>query len=40
MSQQTQRIEKIKVFSKETADLVIFTKEILSGKLQFLCSAV
>ena len=40
MSQQTQRIEKIKVFSKETADLVIFTKEILRGKLQLLCSAV
>ena len=25
-------------FSQETADLVTFTKEILNGKLHFLCS--
>ena len=25
-------------FSKETADLVTFTEEILNGKLRFLCS--
>ena len=25
-------------FSKETADLVTFTEEILNGKLHFLCS--
>ena len=25
---------------QETADLVTFTKEILIGKLQFLCSAI
>ena len=26
--------------AQETADLVIFTEEILNGKLHFLCSAV
>ena len=38
--QRTNRILENKSVTHEAADLITFTEEILSGKLQFFCSDI